>query len=392
MAAVLVGVAIRSHPEHAQIEQTEHRGADPGAVERVAAEIAAHRGAPADQRPRELLHVLVLLQVALDPPVRVVQVLPPTGHVGPDRLQVTVRQRADPHVRPGWRDDQVLDPHDVELGQRLAGVVQVAEPTATPQPSPSRHRGADPTQPHHGMKVVATRPTRRSPIYDGGMADVEVLSTREVPLGGLRAMTVRRTLPQRHRSFVGAWCFADHYGPDDVAGSGGMDLPPHPHTGLQTVSWLFAGRAGAPRQRRQHRHGAARRDEPDDRRLGICHSEVSTDATSVLHGVQLWVALPDEHRHTPRDFQHHVTEPVALDGATVRVFLGSLARFDLAGPHLHSPAGRGDHRGSRARRSRWTSTPTFEHGVLLDTASARGRGGQHRARRDGLPAHLARRA
>ena len=54
-------------------------------------------------------------------------------------------------------------------------------------------------------------------------------------------MNVRRTLPQRGRTTIGAWCFADHYGPDDVATSGGMVVPPHPHTGLQTVSWLFEG-------------------------------------------------------------------------------------------------------------------------------------------------------
>src|SRR5690349_20717711 len=73
------------------------------------------------------------------------------------------------------------------------------------------------------------------------MSDVEVVTSRVVPLGGPRAMTMRSTRPQRARSLVGAWCFADHYGPDDVAGTGGMDVPPHPHTGLQTVSWLFAG-------------------------------------------------------------------------------------------------------------------------------------------------------
>src|SRR3954467_15970594 len=70
---------------------------------------------------------------------------------------------------------------------------------------------------------------------------VRVLSPRAVPLGGPRAMTVRRTLPQRQRSLIGAWCFVDHYGPDDTAATGGMDVPPHPHTGLATVSWLFAG-------------------------------------------------------------------------------------------------------------------------------------------------------
>ena len=63
-----------------------------------------------------------------------------------------------------------------------------------------------------------------------------ILEPRDVPLGGPRAMTVRRTLPQRRRSLIGPWCFVDHYGPDPVAEVGGMHVPPHPHTGLQTVS------------------------------------------------------------------------------------------------------------------------------------------------------------
>lgn len=60
------------------------------------------------------------------------------------------------------------------------------------------------------------------------VGQIEVLVPREVPLGGLRAMPVRRTLPQR--SLIDAWCFADHYGPDDVAQTGGMVVAPHPHT------------------------------------------------------------------------------------------------------------------------------------------------------------------
>ena len=116
---------------------------------------------------------------------------------------------------------------------------------------------------------------------------VEVLTSRDVPLGGPRAMTVHRTLPQRRRSLIGAWCFADHYGPDDVSATGGMDVPPHPHTGLQTVSWLFTGEI-------EHRdtmgnHAMVR---PGELNLmtaghGIAHTEVSTADTTVLHGVQL---------------------------------------------------------------------------------------------------------
>ena len=114
-----------------------------------------------------------------------------------------------------------------------------------------------------------------------------VLPYRDVPLGGPRAMTVRRSLPQRARSLIGAWCFVDHYGPDDVSLSGGMAVPGHPHTGLQTASWLFSGEV-------EHRDttGARALVRPGQLNLmtagsGIAHSEYSTPATTVLHGVQL---------------------------------------------------------------------------------------------------------
>jgi quercetin 2,3-dioxygenase len=153
---------------------------------------------------------------------------------------------------------------------------------------------------------------------------VEVLAARDVPLGGPRALQVRRTIPQRARTLIGAWCFADHYGPIDVTGRG-MDLPPHPHTGLQTVSWLFSGTI-------EHRdslgtHSLIRAGEVNlmTGGHGIAHSEVSTADSRVVHGVQLWVALPDAHRGADRDFQHHVPEPVHVDGAVLRVLVGSLA-------------------------------------------------------------------
>ncbi|HEY7718477.1 MAG TPA: pirin family protein, partial [Pedococcus sp.] len=179
------------------------------------------------------------------------------------------------------------------------------------------------------MSNVETHPveTECEPVpapRAGGRPVVEVLEAREVPLGGPRAMTVRRTLPQRQRSLIGAWCFADHYGPDDVAGTGGMDVPPHPHTGLQTVSWLFSGEV-------EHRDSGGHHAmvRPGELNLmtggrGICHSEVSTPGTAVLHGVQLWLALPDAAREAPRELQHHVPPPVRVEGATARVFLGTL--------------------------------------------------------------------
>ena len=75
----------------------------------------------------------------------------------------------------------------------------------------------------------------------GAEPGAATLLPREVPLGGPRGVVVRRTLPHRDVRTVGPWCFVDHYGPVPTADVGAMDLPPHPHTGLQTVSWLYAG-------------------------------------------------------------------------------------------------------------------------------------------------------
>lgn len=201
-------------------------------------------------------------------------------------------------------------------------------------------------------------------------SDVEVLTPREVPLGGLRAMTVRRTLPQRQRSLIGAWCFLDHYGPDRVADTGGMSVAPHPHTGLQTVSWLFTGEI-------EHRDSAGNHAmvRPGELNLmtaghGISHSEVSTAGTSTLHGAQLWVALPDAARDDPPGFDHYAPPAVAGDGWTARVFLGSLlgsaspvaTATPLLGAEVLLDPGAAVEVDVEA---------AYEHGVLVDTGVAR---------------------
>ncbi|MFF0410587.1 pirin family protein [Kitasatospora sp. NPDC004745] len=199
---------------------------------------------------------------------------------------------------------------------------------------------------------------------------VDVLPARDVPLGGPRAMTVRRTLPQRSRTLIGAWCFVDHYGPDDVARTGGMDVAPHPHTGLQTVSWLFSGEI-------EHRDslGVHALVRPGEVNLmtsghGISHSEVSTPATTVLHGVQLWVALPEQHRHTARDFHHHAPLPVALDGGRARVFLGTLAGDTSPVPTFTPLLGAELTLDPHATVT-LSVDPAFEHGLLVDQGDVR---------------------
>ncbi|MUL66632.1 pirin [Mycobacterium sp. CBMA 234] len=194
---------------------------------------------------------------------------------------------------------------------------------------------------------------------------IEILEPREVPLGGPRAMQVRRTLPQRERSLVGAWCFVDHYGPEDVRTRPGMDVAPHPHTGLQTVSWLFSGEI-------EHRdsHGVHEMVRPGELNLmsagaGICHSEVSTPATTILHGVQLWVALPDSARHGPRHFDHYAPQPVSFGGAIVSVFLGELAG-QQSPVHTHTPLLGAQVDLPGGNTVEFEVDPTFEHAVLLD--------------------------
>ena len=113
----------------------------------------------------------------------------------------------------------------------------------------------------------------------------QVLAPREVPLGGTRAMVVRRTLPHRQLRTIGAWCFLDDYGPHDVAGGPGMQVPPHPHTGLQTVTWLLDGEV-----RHQDSLGSDAIVRPGALNLmtagrGISHAETSpAGATGTIRG------------------------------------------------------------------------------------------------------------
>jgi redox-sensitive bicupin YhaK (pirin superfamily) len=126
---------------------------------------------------------------------------------------------------------------------------------------------------------------------------------------------------------VGAWCLVDRFGPDSLIALPGMRVPPHPHTGLQTVTWLVAGEI-------EHRDslGSVQTIMPGQLNLmtsghGIAHSEESPrQRPPTLHGVQLWVALPDPVRLGEPGFAHHHTLPVLDEpGRTVTVVVGELA-------------------------------------------------------------------
>jgi redox-sensitive bicupin YhaK (pirin superfamily) len=218
------------------------------------------------------------------------------------------------------------------------------------------------------MSNLEQRPAETECGGVGVLDEPELLAPREVPLGGPRAMTVRRTLPHRDRRMVGAWCFVDHYGPHDLSGTVGMDVPPHPHTGLQTVSWLLEGEV-------EHRDslGSNQLVRPGQLNLmtaghGISHSEetpaLDHRTTEGLHGVQLWVALPAGARSVAPAFEHHASLPVVqIGGAAVTVVLGSLAGATSPAT-TYTPLVGADVTMRPGASSALPLEPRFEHAVL----------------------------
>jgi len=160
------------------------------------------------------------------------------------------------------------------------------------------------------------------------MTDLELLTARASRVGSL---PVARVLPSRPHRTVGAWCFADLMGPVELAAGAGVDVAPHPHCGLQTVTWLFAGEI-------LHRDslGSEQVIRPGQCNLmtaghGVAHSEESVTRTGgPVHGIQLWAAQPSVTRGGDAAFEHHgELARVAMTGARgdaeATVFVGGFA-------------------------------------------------------------------
>jgi redox-sensitive bicupin YhaK (pirin superfamily) len=175
------------------------------------------------------------------------------------------------------------------------------------------------------MSNLAASPAAEACVGEPeGTPTFEVLPGRLTDIGGL---PIRRLLPRSKRRLVGPWCFLDSYGPLTFSSGKPMDVAPHPHIGLQTVSWLLDGEV-------VHHdslgfEGAA---GPGVLNLmtagkGIAHAE-ETPPVNVgrLRGVQLWVALPEATRETAPAFEQHRDLPVVeLEGGRVKVVMGELA-------------------------------------------------------------------
>ena len=156
------------------------------------------------------------------------------------------------------------------------------------------------------------------------MPAIEVSHSREATVGGL---TVRRALPRHGRRTVGAWCFADHMGPASVTENAGLDVGPHPHMGLQTVTWLLDGQA-------LHKDslGSEQVITPGQLNLmtagrAVAHAEEATGHyRGTLEGIQLWIAQPDATRNGIAGFEHHGDLPQQeLGSAVATVLVGDFA-------------------------------------------------------------------
>ena len=146
----------------------------------------------------------------------------------------------------------------------------------------------------------------------------------------LGEFTVRRSLPAPQHRMIGPWLFFDHMGPATFAPGQGVAVRPHPHINLSTVTYLFEGEI-------LHRDslGYVETIQPGDINLmvagkGIVHSERErpevNEVEHRLHGLQLWLALPEEDEETEPAFYHYPGEDlptVVIDGVAVRVMMGS---------------------------------------------------------------------
>ena len=179
----------------------------------------------------------------------------------------------------------------------------------------------DPAPDGHGMPAAGRSPQLTGP-------ELRLIPARDVPLGGVRAMSVSRTLPERSLSTVGAWCFLDVAGPAEHL----TRVLPHPHIGLQTVSWLLQGSI-------VHRDsvGSEVTVKPGQLNLmtsgdGIAHSEFTPGETAeVVHLLQLWIALPADARRGPPRFEQHTDLPVVTgDGWSATVIIGAIGAIGAA--------------------------------------------------------------
>jgi redox-sensitive bicupin YhaK (pirin superfamily) len=192
---------------------------------------------------------------------------------------------------------------------------------------------------------------------------LESYPNRELSLGSL---AISRALPVKERRLVGPWCFLDRFGPLTFSEGKPMDVAPHPHIGLQTVTWLLEGVVV---------HDASLGFDSVLRPggvnvmtsgAGIAHAEQTPRNNSGrLNGVQLWVALPDKTRHVAPGFVHANEVPtLESSGGQVRVFAGGVQGAISPAPYYSDLIGADLQLNPRGELD-LALDPVYEHAVLV---------------------------
>lgn len=195
------------------------------------------------------------------------------------------------------------------------------------------------------------------------MSQIQRIAGRPSDIG--EGMTVLRALPTRQRRMVGAWCFLDHLGPLEFSAGRGMHVGAHPHTGLQTFTWLIEGEV-------LHRDSLGNEQiiRPGQVNLmtagrGVVHSEDSLQEGQRLHAAQLWIALPAEEADCPPAFAHYPELPCWDEGdCRFTLLAGSFAGRTMTGD-FRTPLLGVDVYSASGARVELPLNPAFEHGILI---------------------------
>ena len=197
----------------------------------------------------------------------------------------------------------------------------------------------------------------------GTQLTLEAYPNRDVSIGNL---TVTRVLPIRDRRMIGPWCFLDRFGPLSFSDDKPMDVAPHPHTGLQTVTWLLEGEVLHDDSLGSEATGRPGGVNVMTSGRGIAHAEQTPRHNSGrLNGAQLWVALPDAYRHVEPSFDGIERVPlIESPGGVTQVFAGSLGGSASPGRHFSELVGADVqvHPGATVSTD---LSPHFEHAVLV---------------------------
>lgn len=194
------------------------------------------------------------------------------------------------------------------------------------------------------------------------------IPARTAEIGG--GVPVARMLPSRHRRTIGAWCFLDHAGPARFAAGQGLRVGPHPHTGLQTFTWMLEGEV-------LHRDSLGNEQVIRAGQVnlmtagrGIAHTEESVAGETRLHTAQLWIALPARVAGMAPRFDHYPDLPRWNEGGAEAVLLAGAFMGRQSPVLVHTPLVGVDWHAPRDAALTLALDPAFEYGLVPLTGHA----------------------